>query len=98
MPGSGFGRVYRILQHRGLAGVETGRETRVTVRVRIISDPEINTTVSGQKYAVAGNETVVHPTGRCTGSSAKEKENEGAHASPELGMSGNRRFEQDCAR
>ena len=77
--------------------METGRKTRITNRARIISNPEINTTVSGQKYAVVGNETIVHPTGRSTCSSAKEKQSEGVYARAELGMSGNRRFEKDCA-
>src|SRR6476660_4557221 len=97
MPGSGFGRVYRILQHRRLTGAKTGRKTRITIRAGIISDPEINTTVSGQKHAVAGNETIVHPTRRSAGSSAKEKQDDGANASAELGMNGNGRLEQGCA-
>src|SRR5438067_1706892 len=97
MPGSGFGRVYGILQHRGLPGPETRRKTGITIRAGVIANPEINTTVGGQKHTVASNKAIVHPTRRRTGGGAQEKQDEGADSSAELGMSGNRRLERDGA-
>ena len=75
--GGFFGYVDRLLQHYFLPGMQPGREPRIASRERVIADPKIHATVSGQKNRIARDEIVMDPTRRSADADSEKKKGDG---------------------
>src|SRR3954471_1777650 len=77
MPGCGFSRSNGILQHRRLPRVQAGRESRIPIRIGIVSDPEVDPAMRRQKNGIASDKVIVDPTGRRPGDDPTGEEKNG---------------------
>src|SRR4051812_4961218 len=77
MPGCGFSRSYGILQHGRLSRVQAGRESRISIRIRIVSDPKVDAAMRRQKDGVASDKVIVDPTRRGPGDDPTGEEKNG---------------------
>ena len=59
--GEGFGLLYRILEHGGLAGAQSRRKPRIAIGLGIIANPKGNAAVGREADRIMGDEIVMNP-------------------------------------
>src|ERR1051325_7911559 len=63
-----------VLQHRALSRPLSGRNARITICLRVIANPKVDSAVSGQQNRIARDEIIVDPTRGRADNDSREKE------------------------